>query len=139
MDKQAEAIYKPITDFLELKQKHANALGVRYARDQAAELASQRSKFVFTIVTIVFLPLSFIATIFTVNINEVPREPGDSDPSLPLSFVLKYLLGIGLTIYVPLIVVVLSLNLIKDILREAYRRVMLLFLQHCAIALSSQL
>jgi ankyrin repeat protein len=121
-DTKAERIYKSITDLLDLKQKHANALGVRFARDQAAELAGQRPTLIFTIVTIVFLPLSFVATLFTVNIRELPRQPGDSEPSLPLSFVLKYLLGIGFGISIPLIVVVLSFNFIKDVVREAKRR-----------------
>jgi hypothetical protein len=77
---------------------------------------------VFTIVTIVFLPLSFVATLFTVNIRELPHLPGDSEPSLPLSFVLKYLLGIGFGISIPLIVAVLSFNFIKDVLRESKLR-----------------
>jgi ankyrin repeat protein len=122
LDKKTERIYKSITELLDLKQKHANALGVRFARDQASELAGQRPTLVFTIVTIVFLPLSFVATLFTVNIRELPREPGDSEPSLPLSFVLKYLLGIGFGISIPLIVVVLSFNLIKDVVRKMKHR-----------------
>jgi ankyrin repeat protein len=121
-DIKAERIYKSITDLLDLKQKHANALGVRFARDQAAELAGQRPTLVFTIVTIVFLPLSFVATMFTVNIRELPHQPGDSEPSLPLSFVLKYLLGIGFGISIPLIVVVLSFNFIKDVVRGSKLR-----------------
>jgi hypothetical protein len=59
---------------------------------------------------------------FTVNIRELPHQPGDSEPSLPLSFVLKYLLGIGFGISIPLIVVVLSFNFIKDVVRGSKLR-----------------
>jgi hypothetical protein len=80
---------------------------------------------VFTIVTIIFLPLSFIATMFTVNIRELPHEPGEPEPSLPLAFVLKYLLGIGLPISIPLIIILLSFNLIKDLVWVDKRRLTL--------------
>jgi Mg2+ and Co2+ transporter CorA len=60
MDIQAERIYKSITDLLDLKQKHANAFEARFARDQAAGTARQsQTIMVFTIVTIIFLPLSW--------------------------------------------------------------------------------
>lgn len=95
---------------------------MRFVRDHAAELASQRPTIVFTIVTVTFLPLSFIATMFTVNIKKLLHEPGELEPSLPLAFVLKYLLGIGLTISIPLIIIVLSFNLIKDLVWVAKRR-----------------
>ena len=71
MDKQAERIYHSITDLLDLKQKHANAFEARFARDQAAGTTRQsKTIMVFTIVTIVFFPLSFITSIFTINMKE---------------------------------------------------------------------
>jgi ankyrin repeat protein len=70
MDIQAERIYKSITDLLDLKQKHANAFEARFARDQAAGTARQsQTIMVFTIVTIIFLPLSFIASFFTIHVR----------------------------------------------------------------------
>jgi ankyrin repeat protein/Mg2+ and Co2+ transporter CorA len=123
MDKQAERIYKSITDLLDLKQKHANAFEARFARDQAAGTARQsQTVMVFTIVTIVFLPLSFIAAFFTINIREFPRLQGGSEPSLPLSYVSKYMFGIGFLISIPLVVIALSLDAIGDSFREVKRR-----------------
>lgn len=122
MDKRAERIYSSTTDLLDLKQKHANNLGVLFARDQAAQLAGQRPLMVFTIVTVVFLPLSFIATLFTINIRELPHEPGSSEPSLPLSYVLKYMLSISFGISIPIIIIVLSFDTLGNILREVKRR-----------------
>ncbi|KAF2128585.1 hypothetical protein P153DRAFT_293388 [Dothidotthia symphoricarpi CBS 119687] len=123
MDKQAERIYKSITDLLDLKQKHANAFEARFARDQAAGTARQsQTIMVFTIVTIIFLPLSFIAALFTINIQEFPHQPGSSEPSLSLSYVAKYMFGIGLAISIPFIAIALSFDAIGDFFREVKRR-----------------
>ncbi|CAL3973628.1 unnamed protein product [Diplocarpon coronariae] len=120
MDRQAERIYKSITDMLDLKQKHANAFEARFARDQAAGTARQsQTIMVFTIVTIVFLPLSFIAAFFAINIREFPRS--DAGPSLPLGYVSKYMFGIGFAVSIPLIVVALSLDDIGHLFRRARR------------------
>lgn len=123
MDKQAERIYKSITDLLDLKQKHANAFEARFARDQAAGTARQsQTIMVFTIVTIIFLPLSFIAALFTINIQEFPHQPGGDEPSLPMSYVFKYMFGIGLAISIPFIAIALSFDAIGDFFREVRRR-----------------
>ncbi|KAF2795655.1 hypothetical protein K505DRAFT_9870 [Melanomma pulvis-pyrius CBS 109.77] len=122
MDKQAERIYKSITDLLDLKQKHANAFEARFARDQAAGTARQsQTIMVFTIVTIIFLPLSFIAAIFTINIKEFPHENGN--PMLPFSYVSKYMFGIGLAISIPLVFVALSVDAIGYFFRRVKQRV----------------
>ncbi|CAN9371569.1 unnamed protein product [Alternaria alternata] len=123
MDKQAKRIYESITDLLDLKQKHANAFEARFARDQAAGTARQsQTIMVFTIVTIIFLPLSFIAAMFTINIQEFPHEPGGGEPSLPLSYVSKYMFGIGFAISIPFIAIALSFDAIGDFFRELKQR-----------------
>jgi ankyrin repeat protein/Mg2+ and Co2+ transporter CorA len=121
MDTQAERIYKSITDLLDLKQKHANAFEARFARDQAAGTARQsQTIMVFTIVTIIFLPLSFIAAIFTINVEEFPHDGGNI--ALPFSYVSKFIFGIGLAISIPLVFVALSVDAIGDFFREFKRR-----------------
>ena len=118
MDKQAERIYSSITDMLDLKQKHANAFEARFARDQAAGTARQsQTIMVFTIVTIIFLPLSFIAAFFAINVTEFPRDGATA--SLPLGYVSKYTFGIGFAISIPLIVMALILDDIGAFFREA--------------------
>jgi hypothetical protein len=122
MDRQAERIYDSITDMLDLKQKHANAFEARFARDQAAGTARQsQTIMVFTIVTIIFLPLSFIAAFFAINISEFPRT--DSGPSLPIGYVSKYMFGIGLAVSIPLIIIAVRLDDIADLMNEARRRI----------------
>lgn len=110
MDKQAERIYHSITDLLDLKQKHANAFEARFARDQAAGTTRQsKTIMVFTIVTIVFLPLSFITSIFTINMKEFQN--------LDLAYVARYTFGVGFAISIPLILVALSVDDIGDFFR----------------------
>jgi ankyrin repeat protein/Mg2+ and Co2+ transporter CorA len=123
MDVQAERIYKSITDLLDLKQKHANAFEARFARDQAAGTARQsQTIMVFTIVTIIFLPLSFIAALFTINIEQFPHKPGAEQATLPASYVFKYMFGIGFAISIPFIAIALSFDAIGDFFREVRRR-----------------
>ncbi|CEO59250.1 Putative Ankyrin repeat protein [Penicillium brasilianum] len=111
MDKQAERIYHSITDLLDLKQKHANAFEARFARDQAAGTTRQsKTIMVFTIVTIIFLPLSFITSIFTINMKEFEN--------LNFGYVARYTFGIGFAISIPLIVVALSVDDIGDFFRS---------------------
>ncbi|KAJ9195999.1 hypothetical protein DTO164E3_6537 [Paecilomyces variotii] len=121
MDKQAERIYASITDLLDLKQKHANAFEARFARDQAAGTARQgKTIMVFTLVTIIFLPLSFITSFFAISISELPHD-NNGQESLPISYVCKYVFGIGFAISIPLILVALSIDDIRDAFQRALR------------------
>lgn len=106
MDRQALSLYDSLTDLLDLKQKHSNALEARFAGDQAVIAAKQgQTIMVFTIVTIIFLPLSFIASFFAINFIEwEERVP------LSIPYVSKYLFGIGLAISVPLVVLAFTVR-----------------------------
>ncbi|OOF95397.1 hypothetical protein ASPCADRAFT_207872 [Aspergillus carbonarius ITEM 5010] len=122
MDKQAERIYSSITDLLDLKQKHANAFEARFARDQAAGTTRQgKIMMVFTIVTIVFLPLSFITSVFAINLADF--QGPDGTELLHLPYVAKYTFGIGFAISIPLILVALSVDDIGDGCQEGMRRI----------------
>ena len=116
MDKQTKRIYDSVTDLLDLKQKHANALEARFARDQAAGTARQgQTIMVFTIVTIIFLPLSFIAAVFAINIEQFERN---AENLLDWGYVAKYMFGIGFAISIPLVCVALSVDNIRDFWRD---------------------
>ncbi|KAJ0118418.1 hypothetical protein J7T55_009201 [Diaporthe amygdali] len=92
MDKQARSIYDSLTNLLDLKQKHSNALEARFAREQAIIAAKQgQTIMVFTIVTIIFLPMSFIAAFFAINFQDWGNH-------LTIGYVTKYMFGIGLAI-----------------------------------------
>lgn len=119
MKGQATSVEGSLAHLLDLKQKHANAFEARFARDQAQLTAKQgQTILVFTIVTIIFLPMSFIAAFFAINIEEFPRT-ADGSPSLRLSFVAKYMFGIGLSISIPLIAIALAVDDVGILIRRA--------------------
>lgn len=91
MESQAKRMYNSIRDLLDLKQKHANAIEARYARETTDDTARQGQIFmVFTIVTVIFLPLSFIAAFFAIDIKELPHtEDRNGNQVLSLAFVSK--------------------------------------------------
>jgi len=122
MDKQAERIYSSIRDLLDLKQKHANAFEAQYARVQATETARQGlTIMVFTVVTVIFLPLSFIAAFFAINISEFPHLDGDLDMSL--GYVCRYVFGIGLGIAGISVLAALSVGTIASGWKKMWSRV----------------
>ncbi|RMZ90996.1 hypothetical protein DV736_g1772, partial [Chaetothyriales sp. CBS 134916] len=107
MQRAATGVSKSLTQLLDLKQKHANAIEARFTRDQAENTARQgQTIMIFTIVTIVFLPMSFIAAFFAINIVEFPHNvsPASSGASgMHLGWVSKYVFGIGFSVSLPLI------------------------------------
>ena len=114
MDRQAEGIYTSLTHLLDLKQKHSNALEARFARVQTVIATRQgQAIIVFTTVTIIFLPMSFVAAFFAINFHDW------GDEQLTIAYVSKYLFGIGLGISIPLIAMAFSVSAILDSLRSA--------------------
>ena len=75
MRSQADGVYESVRDLLDLKQKHANAIEARYAREQTDDTSRQgKTLTVFTTVTTIFLPISFIAAFFAINIDQMPHD-----------------------------------------------------------------
>lgn len=110
MDEQAERLYKSLTDLLDLKQKHSNALEARFSSEQALAAAKEgQTVMVFTIVTIIFMPMSFIAAYFGINIDSF----GDS---LPAEYVATWTFGGGLAISVVFILMAFT---VVDITKAA--------------------
>ncbi|KFZ08726.1 hypothetical protein V502_09205 [Pseudogymnoascus sp. VKM F-4520 (FW-2644)] len=70
----ATRVERSINDLLDLKQKQANLSEAQSSRKQAEETAMQGTTLmVFTIVTIVFLPMSFLAALFALDITVFPH------------------------------------------------------------------
>ena len=96
MTEWMQGVSASITDLLEHKQRYANAIDANFAREQAksAEVGN-RTLLVFTIVTIIFAPMSFLAAFFAINTSEVPvnfKQEGLSG----LDVVYRFVVGLGL-------------------------------------------
>ena len=82
---------------LDMKQKQANILEAHLARNQTEVAAEQsRAVMIFTIFTIIFLPLSFFASVFGMNSREWSGI--ETNPTLPT--ILKYMGVISLAVIV---------------------------------------
>jgi len=67
----AEVAQNAFEKLLDMKQKQANIVEAHLAREQTEVAADQsRSVMIFTIFTIIFLPLSFFASVFGMNVSE---------------------------------------------------------------------
>ncbi|KAK3988464.1 hypothetical protein QBC44DRAFT_382394 [Cladorrhinum sp. PSN332] len=106
IDQQALEAQEALKHILDLKQKQANAEEAHFLNVQNIESAKQgQAIMTFTVVTIIFAPLSFLTSFFTVQITEFPQ--------LTLGFVLGIIFPI--TAFVVIICVVLAFfNVLKD-------------------------
>ncbi|KAK4184898.1 hypothetical protein QBC35DRAFT_454818 [Podospora australis] len=115
MDGRAKTLQNNLTSLLDLEHMQSNMLEAKASRDQAVLAAQQGSiVLVFTVVTIIFLPLSFIATIFTINFEEWKATRDDTDETrLTFPVVFKYVFGIGVAVSVPLVIMALFVDTAK--------------------------
>ncbi|CAI6054529.1 unnamed protein product [Clonostachys chloroleuca] len=90
-----------LRELLDMKQQQANIIEAKAAIRRADESVLQgRSIVVFTVVTIFFLPLSFVTSVFGMNAREFSE-----DGAMDLSTQLKYMVGVSAA------VIVISLSL----------------------------
>ena len=122
MLKGSQAAQKAFKELLDMKQKQANIVEAHLAREQTEVAADQsRSVMIFTIFTIIFLPLSFFASVFGtspssdrgrhlvtaltekigINAREWSGPPGDQNTALPrLHEIFTYMGAISLAVIV---------------------------------------
>lgn len=77
----ANLIIIQLEDLLDLKQKQANVSEARNARISGNTIT------VFTVVTIIFMPASFMAAFLALPIAEYPKSASNFD----LSYAIKYI------------------------------------------------
>ncbi|CAG8919162.1 unnamed protein product [Penicillium salamii] len=71
---EAEMVQESINTLLDLRQKQASIKEAEFGRRQANDTAKQANiVLVFTLVTILFLPLSFLSSVFALNVTEFPH------------------------------------------------------------------
>ncbi|VUC38053.1 unnamed protein product [Clonostachys rosea] len=81
MEEAARKANTSIHRLMDLKQKQASLAESWYARAAARDTARQgKTVIVFTVVTILFLPVSFITSVFTIEANTFPRDQNDRIP-----------------------------------------------------------
>lgn len=66
---------------------------------------------IFTVVTIVFLPLSFMSSFYALSVDEFPRDPSNQNQLyMPLSYVTSRVLGIGFGIAILIVALGFIIN-----------------------------
>ncbi|OJD16063.1 hypothetical protein AJ78_03736 [Emergomyces pasteurianus Ep9510] len=144
MQRLANKTYKALYNLLDLKQKQNNVSEALSARKQAENASKQakatkelterglknaklarrqadesirqgRTVLVFTVVTIIFLPLSFMAAFFAINIDVFPWNKREK---LPMNYVLRYMLSISGAISIPFILIALNQDRIAKFLKN---------------------
>jgi CorA-like Mg2+ transporter protein len=115
MDLIAQRTYKAINNLFELKSRQADVLEVHLTRKVAQDSARQSTTImVFTVVTIVFLPLSFMSSFFALNVKEFPRDPKNQNQLyMSLSWVSLRVFGIGIGLAVIIVLLGFGLNELK--------------------------
>lgn len=105
MTGQIQVIHTSISNSLEHRQRHASAIQACYAAMEAQHTTkAAKVMMIFTIVTVIFLPLSFLAAFFAINLDELPHNTSD-EQQLPLAFVMKYIVGVGLATALSFVVI----------------------------------
>jgi len=121
------SLFQQLKDLLNLKQQQANVLEAGVSRNQAISSGEQsKTIMVFTIVTIIFLPLTFVTTVFTLPIAEFKRvvKPDNSDfpptPFLEKSYILPYIVGVTFAIAVPCIFAAFQIRSIHNAWKKSW-------------------
>ncbi|KAH7322717.1 hypothetical protein B0I35DRAFT_476638 [Stachybotrys elegans] len=125
LDEDAERVEKSIQIRLDLVQKH---LALRETRSMSVMSASV---FAFTIITIIFTPLSFATSLFALSVDEFARHqitiPDREDPVYGTGYIVASLLSIEISALIITVVAILAslkyfLRMdIKQILEEIWK------------------
>ncbi|KAK7211731.1 hypothetical protein V2G26_018909 [Clonostachys chloroleuca] len=123
MIQRTERTYKALNFLVDLKQKQSNVMDARETRIQAqasfkmtveSDEKQGKTLMLFTVATIVFLPLSFMAAFFAINITEFQRDAGGT---LGLSYVSKMMFPVSFAISAVFITVAFKVHSVQGILQ----------------------
>lgn len=111
LQQQIRDVQAGLKDLLDLQQKQATVWEARSTRDRARSASRQGNVIVvFTTVTIIFLPLSFMASLFAVSIDVFP-EAYDHDGLFKTQFssnLISLYFGIAVAIILPFVATAFS-------------------------------
>ncbi|KAF2451964.1 hypothetical protein P171DRAFT_401831 [Karstenula rhodostoma CBS 690.94] len=119
LDSQARTIQEKLNTLMDLKQKAANAWEAKEARETAVAAGKQgNTVLVFTVVTIIFLPLSFMSSFFAIGIAAFPHNEESGEVNWPLGTVMGLLFGVSLCVSIPLIIFALNMDYFASVYKE---------------------
>ncbi|KAM3087078.1 hypothetical protein ACMFMG_001188 [Clarireedia jacksonii] len=100
MEKIAQKIQESLNDLLSLEQNEASLSEAGLAREQGTTVL------IFTIITIIFLPMSFLTSLFALNVTNFPHT--DNNISYKPKFIFSIIFGITAAISIPVILYALE-------------------------------
>ncbi|KAI0975130.1 hypothetical protein F4678DRAFT_457396 [Xylaria arbuscula] len=99
LEKQAERVRVEIEGLLSRMQMQANAWEARFAREGSEHTQYQSNiTLVFTIVTVFFLPLSFLSSVFAIQVDSYPHDEKTGELNWPVRDVMGLLFGISFVV-----------------------------------------
>ncbi|KAF7523488.1 hypothetical protein G7054_g11743 [Neopestalotiopsis clavispora] len=99
-----------LKDHLDLRQRDANLNEAAYARQAADDTTRQsRTIMVFTVVTIFFLPISFLSSLFALDIDIFPHND-DGDLKYSPGWAFSWLFGMTIAVSLPLVLLAFYVN-----------------------------
>ncbi|KAK0713751.1 hypothetical protein B0T26DRAFT_873806 [Lasiosphaeria miniovina] len=108
MTESARRVHQDLKQLLEFKQQQANGWESRYAMKLSEQGQRQNTiMLTFTIVTIIFLPLSFISSFFAIGIKEFPKDEETGNQAWPIAEVSAYMFGISVGVSLVILLFVL--------------------------------
>lgn len=111
MDDSAWRTYKSLNNLFDLKQKQANVLEAHYSRKVAQDSGRNSVAFlIFTVVSIIFLPLTFVAQFYSMPVSSWPHNGRTGNIDLPLGYASSRVFGIGLAIAACVVGLAFTLN-----------------------------
>ncbi|RDL39424.1 uncharacterized protein BP5553_03764 [Venustampulla echinocandica] len=117
----AGTAYNSLNHLLDLKQKNANIMEAAQARIQTEQTFKQsiettkqgRTILVFTIVTIIFLPMSFLSSFFALNIKSFPHADGNL--LYTSDWIFSRIFGTSAALTIPLVLIAIYINKLLDL------------------------
>ncbi|OBS26251.1 hypothetical protein FPOA_00191 [Fusarium poae] len=100
---ETDRVIDSLNSLLDLRTKQAAIKEAEYGRIQTEDAARQsKSVLIFTIVTVIFLPLSFLSSLFALDVSSFPHESGsvkyESGWIFPILFGVTAIVSIPVTI-----------------------------------------
>ncbi|PMD65273.1 uncharacterized protein K444DRAFT_607835 [Hyaloscypha bicolor E] len=114
MLKQSTGVDEALNHLLNLKQKQANASEAQIANKLAIETGRQgKTLMIFTAVTIIFLPASFMAAFLTIPIADYPHDDKGAS-AMTLHWASKYIFSISFGISIPLLILAFNFAIFEN-------------------------